>query len=103
MSYAIIPLSPASANQSVSTTLDENVPVDINVTTTDYGMFIDVAYNGVQVIQGRLCQDRTDLNPAKYLGMPQSLFFADTQGTTDPVYTGFGTRYLLCYGTAGQG
>lgn len=102
MSYTIIPLNPV-ANQQLSTVLDDNVATQISLTTTDYGMYIDVVYNGVFVIQARLCQDRTDVNPAKYLGMPQSLFFADTQGTSDPVFAGLGSRYLLCYGVAGEG
>ncbi len=97
MSYAVIPL-PQAANVSLATVLDNNVETQINLTTTDHGLYIDVTYDGVPVINARLCQDRTDLNPAKYLGMPQNLFFADTQGTSNPQYTGFGSRWLLCYG-----
>jgi hypothetical protein len=102
VSYDVIPLQ-AQANQFLNTVLDDNVPCTINLTTTDYGLFIDVTYNGIPIVNGRLCQDRTDLVPDKYLGMPQNLFFADTQGTSDPQYAGFGTRYLLCYGQAGVG
>lgn len=96
MTYAIVPLQP-DANQTVSAVLDGQ-SAQITLTTTDYGLFADVVYNGVAVANARLCLDRTDINPNRYLGMPQGLFFVDTQGITDPVYTGFGTRYLLVYG-----
>jgi hypothetical protein len=98
VTFQTIPIQP-NANQSFSTLLDANVLTQFNITTTDEGTFIDVTYGGASICMARLCQDRTNLNTAAYLGMPQPLFFADLLGTTDPVYTGFGTRYLLCYGT----
>lgn len=97
MSIVIIPIK-ATANQTASAVLDGQ-NAQITLMTTDYGLFADVTYNGVRVATGRLCLDRTDINAAKYLGLPQPLFFADLQGTSDPQWTGFGTRYLLCYGT----
>ncbi len=96
MTYQIVQLS-VTANQSFSVVLDGQ-NADVNLTTTDYGLFADVAYAGVPVISGRLCLDRVDLNPNRYNGMPQALFFADTQGTSDPVWTGFNSRYVLVYG-----
>lgn len=96
MTYLTIPLQD-SANQSFSCTLDGAI-AQITLRTTDYGLFADVVYAGVSVAAGRICLDRTDINPNRYLGMPQALFFADLQGATDPVYTGFGTQYLLIYG-----
>ena len=96
MTYTVVPLQPL-ANQEFSCVLDGQT-AQISLTTTDYGLFADIVYNGVVVINSRLCLDRTDLNPSRYLGMPQGLFFVDTQGTSDPVYTGFGTQYLLVYG-----
>lgn len=97
MSLIVIPIK-ATANQVASTVLD-GLNAQIALMTTDFGLFADVTYNGVRVATGRLCLDRTDINAAKYLGLPQPLFFADLQGTSDPAWTGFGTRYLLCYGT----
>lgn len=97
MSLIVIPVK-ATANQVASTVLD-GLNAQIALMTTDFGLFADVTYNGVRVATGRLCLDRTDINPAKYLGLPQPLFFADLQGTTAPQWSGFGTRYLLCYGT----
>lgn len=96
MAYTIIPLQ-AIPNQQFSCILDGQSAV-IELETTDYGLFMTAAYNGVSIASSRLCLDRTDINAARYLGMPQALFFADLQGQSDPVYTGFGTRFVLCYG-----
>lgn len=96
MTYIVIPV-PATPNPVLQCVLD-GLQAQISLTTTDSGLFADVLYNGVPVANGRLCLDRTDINPARYNGLPQALFFADTQGTSDPTYDGFGTRYLLVYG-----
>ncbi|WWQ12948.1 virion structural protein [Ralstonia phage PQ43W] len=99
MTYQVIPLQ-AVPNQSFGVVLDGQQAL-INLSTTEYGLFVDIVYNGVAVANARVCLDRTDLNPARYLGLPQFLGFVDTQGTTDPAYTGFGAagaRYLLVYG-----
>lgn len=97
MSYQSIPLTPAAANQQFTTVLD-NQTAQFTLTTTEEGLFADIVYNGVSIAAGRLCLDRTNLNSSPYTGLPQGLFFVDLQGTADPVYTGFGTRYLLLYG-----
>lgn len=97
MSLLIIPVK-ATANQTASAVLDGK-NAQITLITTDFGLFADVTYDGTRVATGRLCLDRSDINAAKYLGMPQPLFFADLQGASDPQWDGFGTRYLLCYGT----
>lgn len=97
MTYQVIPLQPLAV-QSFNCILD-GLSARFTITATDRGVFADVVYNGVSVIAGRACKDRTDINPAKYNGLPQGLFFADQQGISDPVYTGFGTRFLLLYGT----
>lgn len=96
MAYTVIPITPR-ANQTFLCVLDGQ-SAQITLTTTDFGLFADVLYNGVPVSNGRLCLDRTDINPNRYNGLPQFLGFVDLQGQTDPVYTGFGTRYLLLYG-----
>ncbi len=96
MTYTVIPIQ-ARANQTFLCVLDGQ-SAQISLTTTDFGLFADVLYNGQPVANGRLCLDRTDINPMRYNGLPQFLGFADTQGQSDPVYTGFGTRYLLIYG-----
>lgn len=100
MSYQIIPLA-ALALQQFTCVLD-NQQAQFNLTTTDVGLFADIVYNGVSIAAGRLCLDRTNLNSSPYTGLPQGLFFVDLLGTSDPVYTGFGTRYLLLYGNPNE-
>lgn len=96
MAYTLIPAQ-AVPNQVLSCILDDTL-ARITLTTTDYGLFADVLYGGVPVSSGRLCLDRTDINPDRYRGLPQFLGFADLQGTSDPTFTGFGTRFVLIYG-----
>jgi hypothetical protein len=96
MAYTIIPAQPV-ANQELSCILD-GLLARITLTTTDYGLYADVLYNGVPVSSGQLCLDRTDINPNRYRGLPQFLGFADLQGIDNPTFDGFGTRFLLIYG-----
>ncbi|CAI3953156.1 unnamed protein product [Commensalibacter communis] len=59
------------------------------------GVFMDV-YDGVDpVLTGILCLDRVRLIRSAYLNFPGDIMFVDQEGFTHPVYTGFGTRYLL--------
>lgn len=96
MAYTVIPLQ-QQANQSFSCILDGQ-SAQITLETTDYGLYASIVYNGVPVATSRLCLDRTNINSAGYNGLPQALFFADTLNGSDPVWTGFGTQFLLCYG-----
>lgn len=96
MTYTIIPV-PAVPNAALECVLN-GLRAQLNFTTTDYGLFADIVYDGTPVANGQLCLDRTDLNLAVYKGLPDPLFFADLQGQTDPIYTGFNSRYLLIYG-----
>lgn len=96
MAYTVIPAQ-AVANQELSAILD-GVTARITLTTTDYGLFADVLYDDTPVANGRLCLDRTDINPDRYRGLPQFLGFADLQGGDDPRFEEFGTRFLLIYG-----
>ena len=96
MAYTNIPIQPR-ANQTFLCVLDGRT-AQIALTTTDSGLFADVLYDGVPVANGRLCLDRTDINPARYRGLPQFLGFADLLGGDAPTWEGFGTRFLLLYG-----
>lgn len=96
MSYQVI-TPPALANQQFSCVLD-NQTAQFTLTSTEDGLFADIVYNGVSIGAGRICLDRTNLNSAPYTGLPKGLYWVDLLGTSDPVYTGFGTQYLLLYG-----
>lgn len=95
MSVQIVPLSPV-ANQTLSVVLNDR-SVGITVRTLGAATYIDVAVAGLTVCAGQACRDRVPLTPrAAYLGLADlSLVFADLRGTSDPVWTEFGTRYVL--------
>lgn len=61
------------------------------------GLFLDLSVAGSPTVQGVLCRDRVRLVRQAYLGFIGDLTFIDTQGASDPVYTGLGARYLLGY------
>ncbi len=60
-------------------------------------LYCDLVLNGVQAWSGVPCLLGTPINSRAYLGFTGSLLFIDTQGTSDPDYTGLGTRYFLIY------
>lgn len=91
----LIPLI-AAPNQSFYVDLDgQNCEVTIYQKST--GLFIDLNADGTQILQTQICLDRVFLSRYSYLGFKGNLFFYDSQGEADPVYTGLGTRYLLAY------
>jgi len=101
MSFTEIPVQ-AVPTQAFSATLD-NGTAQITLTTTEVGLLADVLYEGVPVANGRLCLDRTNINPATYLGLPRGLYFVDLRGTSDPQWAdmGPGKRFRLYYGDPG--
>jgi len=69
----------------------------INVYQKSTGLYLDLNVAGTQILNTMLCLDRVALIRESYLGFIGQLFFVDTQGTDDPYYTGFGTRFILVY------
>ena len=61
------------------------------------GLFFDFILNGKPILQGIICRIGFRLIRHKYLGFNGDLFFIDTQGSSDPEYSGLGTRYRLLY------
>jgi hypothetical protein len=91
----------AEPSQTLSVTLNAQscqiavyrLGVDDNV-----HLYLDLSVAGVPIITGKVCRnlDRMLLG-SEYRGFQGDLMFIDTQGDTDPVYTGLGTRYELLY------
>jgi hypothetical protein len=91
----IIPLT-AVPSQKLSVMLaGQNCQIAVYQKTT--GVYLDLAMNNVPVKSGILCRDRVRLIRYPYLGFVGDLSFFDTQGVTDPAYTGIGARYQLVY------
>lgn len=91
----IIPLQPLpSQTLSVAVGVQD---CSIAVYQKSTGLFLNLSVGGTPRVQGVLCHDRVRLVRQAYLGFIGDLCFIDTQGKTDPVYTGLGVRYLLAY------
>lgn len=92
----IVPVT-AIASQSFSVQLNGQ-QCQINLyQKANYGLFIDLIVNGTHILSATLCLNGVGLVRYPYLGFVGQLAFVDTQGSTDPAYTGLGTRYILTY------
>lgn len=74
----------------------------INIYTLTTGLYLDLLVSGVPIVSATICEDRNRLVRLAYLGFVGDLAFMDTQGTTDPAYTGLGERWVLLYLTPGD-
>ena len=90
-----IALSPVP-NQNFQATLGGQAST-IVLWTRSTGLFLDLYLGTSLVIGGVLALNNVLIVRQTYLGFAGDLAFYDTQGTTDPVYTAFGTRYVLRY------
>ncbi|CAG4889295.1 phage baseplate plug family protein [Paraburkholderia gardini] len=90
-----IPLQ-ATPSQSLSAVLGGQ-NCQINVYQKSTGMYLDLYVSNSPIITATICLDRVRLVRETYLGFIGDLAFADTQGTSDPVYTGLGSRFVLLY------
>jgi hypothetical protein len=60
-------------------------------------LYCDLDIDTTNIWSGILCLDLDELNGGPAQGFEGALYFADTQGSQDPDYTGLGSRYVLCY------
>lgn len=74
----------------------------ISIYQKPQGLFVDVNSNGSDISTAVLACDAVPLVPIGYTGFQGNLLFTDTQGTSDPDYTGLGTRFQLVYLTAAE-
>lgn len=100
----IIPLQ-AVPSQVLTVTLDGQV-CNIFINQKESGLYLDL-YNGAvtppaEIIVGVLCENRNRIVRSAYLGFSGDLMFYDTQGNSDPDFTGLDGRYALTYLTADE-
>ncbi|MCX8667427.1 hypothetical protein J3T99_07365 [Acetobacteraceae bacterium B3987] len=90
-----IPLQPTAA-QSMSCPI-AGLQCQIWLRQLATGLYLDLTASTTPLLRGILCQNETDLirNPACLL--PGRLYFTDTQGHDDPIFSGLGSRFLLHY------
>lgn len=91
----IVPLQPRPSQQVQVQLAGQTCQIKVYQAPT--AMFTDLYVNNGLIIGGVICQNRNRIVRSTYLGFIGDLIFVDQQGTTDPVYTGLGTRYLLYY------
>jgi hypothetical protein len=65
-------------------------------------VYLDLYISNVLVLGGIRCMNGVAIVRNSYLGFTGDLAFYDTQGSTDPVYSGLGSRYVLAYLSAGD-
>lgn len=95
MTFQIIPLTAVGA-QSFTVLLGTQ-QCAINVYQLSTGLYCDLVANNTDIVSTMLCLNLVGLVRSAYLGFTGQLFFYDTQGTSDPDYSGLGTRYQLVY------
>jgi len=61
-------------------------------------LYFSLIANNVAICDSVLCFDRVPVVATDYRGFVGNIYFEDTKGELDPVYTGFGSRYRLLYG-----
>lgn len=88
-----IPLT-ATASQTLSVTLGGQY-CKLSVYQKSTGVFLDLTVNAAVVSTGCICLDRVGI--IRLAGFVGQLRFVDTQGASNPDYTGFNTRYKLVY------
>lgn len=61
-------------------------------------LFLDLTVGGVAVVTCKICRNlQRLLLDAQYHGFSGDFVFVDSQGDTDPTYTGLDDRYRLYY------
>ena len=60
-------------------------------------VYVELAVAGKPLVYAGLVRNRVNLVRGSYLHFIGNLMFVDTQGSSDPVFTGFNSRWLLIY------
>lgn len=60
-------------------------------------LYFSLEVDGIQTVRNRIVRDRVTLSGDECLGLAGQIYMADTQGKSDPEYTGLGSRWLLMY------
>lgn len=91
-----IPIT-ATPSQSLRITLGgQRCTILINQ-KDDGCVYLSLTADDASVLNSTICRDRVSLVRYAYLPFVGNLAFIDTQGSSDPDYTGFGARFKLAY------
>lgn len=91
----LVPLI-ANPNQTANITLGGQA-IQVRVYQGLSGLYMDVLLNNAVVIGGVICENLVRIIRNAYFGVVGDFCWFDTQGTSDPVYSGIGSRYYLIY------
>lgn len=91
----IVPVQ-ATENQTFAVLLAKQ-NCRLNIYQKFYGVFMDVYVSNQLIIGGVLCENVNRVIRSTYLGFIGDFWFFDTQGNSDPHFTGLGSRYQLQY------
>lgn len=91
----IVPVQ-AVPNQTFSILLG-NQSCQITLSTRLLGLYFSLSVANTPILTNIVCQNQNRLVRYAYLGFIGDFWFMDTQGATDPVYSGLNSRYLLEY------
>lgn len=86
----------AVASQTMSVQLGGQL-CRINVYQKATGLYLDLYVSDVLIIGGVICESLNPLVRSIYLGFAGDLYFWDSQGNSDPDYTGLDQRFLLLW------
>lgn len=91
----VVPIQ-AVPNQQVQCQLGGQA-CTLNIYQQAYGLYVDVFVGLSPIIEGVIAENLNRIVRSLYLGFSGDFTFFDTQGKSDPIYTGLGTRFLLIY------
>jgi hypothetical protein len=98
MTITVIPLK-AVPSQSESVILSGQ-PCVISLNELDGRQYLSLSLNGTVICQNVLMVNRSYIVRAAYTGFIGDIFAYDNQGDDAPVYTGWGTRWVLAFNDA---
>lgn len=65
----------------------------------DENVFVDLTVDGTVIFAGMKALDRQGLKISDYMAFNGQLWFEDLNGTENPNFSEFGTRFIMYYGT----
>jgi hypothetical protein len=92
----VVPVQ-ATPNQNLQVQLDGQA-CTLDIYQEQYGLFMDVSASSMpESLYGTICQNLNRIVRDAYLGFTGDFTWFDTQGASDPVYWGIGSRFQLVY------
>lgn len=95
----VIPIQPLP-NQTLQVQLEQQATV-LDIWQTAYGLFVTVYVGNSLIVASVIAENLNRIVRSTYLGFAGDLVFLDTQAeagvSSDPVYTGLGSRFQLLY------